>query len=272
MRPLTYEAIILADSINEFGNRLTTMKITLPRFILAQLNTHRIFSKNAASSRAVPVSRVIQTVIDSPFIPTFATNRAGMQAGQALSPVRHALAIGLWKLGVYTSVGISYLLSKLGVHKQWSNRPLEPYAWETVIVSSTGWSNFFKQRLDGHAQPEMQTIARLMYEAMQASTPQMMRAGEWHLPYIQPHERICFTIKEQICISTARVARVSYARHEEFFSLKKDIARHDDMLRLGHMSPFEHVAQAWTAPDRKGNFIGWQQYRKLVQPEDVTLE
>lgn len=269
---LFFDAIVLADSIAPSGKRLTTLKITIPRCILAQFNTHRMFSKNVASSRAIPVSKAIASILHSPFIPDFASNQAGMQAGQSLSPVRHALAVMLWRYSLYSSAAIAYFLSKLGVHKQWSNRPLEPYSWTTVIVSSTCWSNFFKLRLDHHAQPEMQTIARLMREAIQASTPRRLAFGQWHLPYIADHERHCFSLEDQICMSTARIARVSYARHEEFFSLEKDKARHDDMTLNGHMSPLEHVAMALDSAERVGNFIGWKQYRKQVELERATLE
>jgi hypothetical protein len=62
-------AKIVADSLSIHGDRLTTLLITFPRFILAEVNTHRMLSKNTSSSRAIPFEKMIQSVEKDPFIP-----------------------------------------------------------------------------------------------------------------------------------------------------------------------------------------------------------
>ena len=52
------KAVIAADSINVKGKRITTFIVTMPRIVLAELNTHRVFSRNSASSRAIPFTKM----------------------------------------------------------------------------------------------------------------------------------------------------------------------------------------------------------------------
>ena len=51
---MAYHAEVLIDSVNPAGQRLTTFVLRFPRFVLSEFNTHRMFSRNASSSRAIP--------------------------------------------------------------------------------------------------------------------------------------------------------------------------------------------------------------------------
>jgi hypothetical protein len=81
-----YDVKVLADSIYGLSSgqtaRITTMQVTFPRFILAEINTHRAFSRNSASSRAIPTEKIIEQVVTNPFIPeTFNRRVKGMGVG-----------------------------------------------------------------------------------------------------------------------------------------------------------------------------------------------
>jgi thymidylate synthase ThyX len=261
-------ARIIADSTCN-GHRLTTVDVCLPRFLLAELNTHRMFSRNSASSRAIPVRRRIRDVLARPFVPeAFGANKAGMQAGGPIGALRATFAAGVWWVALYAAVGCAYLLSVAGVHKQWANRLLEPFAYTTVIVSATEWANFFAQRLHPDAQPEMQQVARAIFDAMEASVPRTLREGEWHLPYVQPDET-WRPVEERIRLSVARCARVSYLTHDGKRSAEADFALYARLVEGRHLSPFEHAARAggtW------GNFRGWTQARAGVDGSSGGME
>jgi hypothetical protein len=60
---MTHSTKILADSISPDGVRLTTLEVVMPRIVLAEFNTHRMLSRNSASSRAIPIEKMIRMVI-----------------------------------------------------------------------------------------------------------------------------------------------------------------------------------------------------------------
>lgn len=284
-------AKVVLDSVQPDGVRLTTMEIVLPKFCLAQLNTHRSLSKNAASSRAVPIERVIHRVMNDPVIPIrWGKNQPGMQAREALVGTPAALSLGAWLMARDECVHRACQLLEHGVHKEIVNRLLEPWLYVPVLVSGTGraWRHFFALRCGDEAQPEMATAAQEASLAHQQSTPCALRYGEWHLPYVQPDDRdvrrcACPSCVSDIYamlrkISTARCARVSYLNHEGKRDLAKDIELHDRLLRPGHpphASPFEHIAKAVGVGQGvhrhnplSGNYEpGWVQYRKTLAGE-----
>lgn len=269
-----YVARVLADSVNRYGNRLTTMEVTFPRIVLAEFNTHRMFSRNSASSRAIPVERRIKAVVDDPFVPAaFGANKRGMQA-VGTEDVDQAVARRLWLEACDSAVCSARLMADSKVHKQWANRLLEPFLWHTALVSATEWDNFFALRCHADAQPEIRSIAMLMRDALRQSEPVAMVRGQWHLPYVGDGEVRTTTLHERIKMSVARSARLSYLAHDAVErDLFRDYALHDDLLARGHMSPFEHQATP-TAFEQAGhgNFRGWQQYRKFILGEDVFGE
>jgi hypothetical protein len=142
-----YSAKILADSVGAHGVRLTTFELCYPRMIHSEFMTHRMISRNAASSRAIPVEKMIKRVEEDPVEPLFwGANQKGMQAHQALTGLSLSLAQGYWEDAQYQAVSFARRLADVGAHKQIVNRILEPFSWITVIASATEWGNFINLR------------------------------------------------------------------------------------------------------------------------------
>lgn len=260
---------IIADSLSPAGTRLTTFVCTYPRFIHSEIMTHRDKSRNAASSRAIPVSKMLKLVISEPAMPVYwGQNQSGMQANVELPKSKQWLAKKIWIGASYISVGAAWLMSKLGVHKQITNRLIEPWAHMTVIISGTEWGNFFNLRAHPDAQPEFQELAYRMLVDYKNSEPKVLRSGQWHLPFITDEIHKGYTTKQLLKIVTARCARVSYLNFEGNIDAAKDYALHDRLFEQGHMSPFEHAARAEAEPMMSGNFCGFTQYRKLIPNEN----
>lgn len=268
------KAEIVADSIAPSGSRITTFVLTYPRFIHAEFMTHRMFSRNASSSRAIPVKKSIQMVRDNPVIPlAFTKNQKGMQGGEALDQEAHDKAVAAWLEGRDRAVAIAEKLADLEVHKQYANRILEPYAHITVVVTSTDWDNFFALRCHYMAQPEICELAMQMYAAYCSSKTKLLQTGEWHLPFTDDLQGV-WKIEDAIIRSVARCARVSYLNHDGTSSMfEQDKQLYDRLLGSVpiHASPAEHQAMALEDGElRSGNFKGWLQYRKTLEGENVT--
>ena len=141
-------ATIVADSLGPNGDRVTSILVTFPRFILAELNTHRMLSKNSASSRAIPLNKVIESVTNNPFIPiAWQKKHKGMQGTEYftdISEINHLCK--LWLEGRDESVMLAEALNIKGITKQLCNRLLEPFMWHTVLITATEFENFFKLR------------------------------------------------------------------------------------------------------------------------------
>lgn len=278
---MAYAAKVVADSISESGSRLTTLEVTFPRMVLAEFNTHRDFSRNSASSRAIPVAKQLERIKSDPYIPIhWGANQSGMQAYTELDEEKRAEALKLWLSARDAAVSHVEQLMAIGLHKQITNRLLEPFMWHTVIVTATKWRNFWGLRANPDAQPEIRKAAELMRAAYDNSTPRLVKDGEWHLPYIQQDEMEWArnNIDLAIKVSVGRCARVSYLTHDGTRDHEKDIELYDRLVGSGHMSPLEHVAtpmkkglNALAALDSQrrlqGNFEGWEQHRKTVPNE-----
>jgi len=304
---MPFDAKVLADSVSPAGHRLTTLEATFPRFVLAEFNTHRVFSRNSASSRAIPIAKQLRRVLEDPYVPIeFGANQPGMQAGPALEGEKREAAEAEWLrarddavrhvLGLVTDPrevrgDLLAALERveeatgtrerpeawLNVHKQVANRLLEPFIWHTVIVTATEWENFWNLRCHPDAQPEIRLIAERMRDAFEASRPTELTEGEWHLPLVRPEDREEGTSSEDLIkISAGRCARVSYLTHAGVRDLEADIQLHDRLLESGHMSPLEHPARPLTAAELaerewSGNFHGWFSYRKTISGEANPL-
>lgn len=272
---MAYGAKIIADSIGKSGHRLTTMEVTFPRLVLAEFNTHRVFSRNSASSRAIPVNKQLDRIKNDPFAPEYwGANQSGMQAFAELDNESRELARTEWLAARDDTVAHVEKLLDIGLHKQITNRLLEPFMWHTVVVTATEWSNFFALRANEMAQPEIRTIAEMMLDIYEKSTPRELADDEWHLPLIQPEEYDGVFEKSEDArkISAARCARVSYLTHDGKRDLSADITLYTRLTSGGHMSPLEHVARPLTSEElveseHRGNFRGWIQLRKLVPNE-----
>lgn len=265
-----FAARVLADSISPRGVRLTTLEVTLPRIVLAEFNTHRVFSRNSASSRAIPVEKRIADVEADPFVPeAFGKNQKGMQATDVLSVDEESLARGAWLNALQYAVTYAGELARVGVHKQLANRLLEPFSWHTIIVTATEWSNFYALRCNPMAQPEIRRAAELMRDAMLKSGPNHLPEGGWHLPLVRDVEHEEFQVADLVKLSAARCARVSYLTHDGRRDPQADLALYDRLASAGHMSPLEHPARATNHRSFVGNFCGWAQHRKEIAGEDV---
>lgn len=299
------EAKVIADSISPEGVRLTTMQVKFHRFILPEWNTHRMFSRNAASSRAIPVTKMIENVRNNPAIPIhIGKNMPGMQAKEELIGAERDAALKVWLNARDCALESAEKLNALGVHKQVVNRLLEPFMWTSVVVTgiAEAYANFFNLRYHPDAQPEIQELARVVYEAIEASKPTELAHDEWHLPYVEHWELGAFGpvqvyLREKHVvwsddmfwelarkISAARCCRVSYNKHDGSKSTVEEDLKLCERL-IGsvplHASPFEHQATPdilrndgfmvwWENESEHGNLPGWRQYRKMLPNEYVT--
>lgn len=300
------QAFILADSISPRGERLITFLCTFPRFILAEVNTHKMLSKSSASSRAVPIAKRIASIESDPFVPAaFGKNKPGMQSTEVLSDSDAEHARDLWKCARDYEIEVARQLSALEVHKQYANRRLEADSYHTAIITGTEWSNFFALRDNPDAQPEFRELAICMREARDKSTP---IEQPLHLPYVQCHDyeelsRDC-TPEDMLLISSARCARVSYLTHAGERNVAADVKLAQRLTESGHMAPFEHAARVMSLREYKlcervrfewdtigrqfrlmydssgqvmrdhymGNVQGWVQARKMIANEhDFSL-
>lgn len=265
------KATIIKDSISENGIRLTTIELQQWRPLLAEFNTHRMFSRNSASSRAIPVKTMLKNILKAPFEPVvWGKNVSGMQAKEELTGYNLILAKFLWKFACYSNVAFAYLLNKVGLHKQWANRIVEPWQVTNTIVTATEWDNFIQLRCHSDAQPEIELLANNIRDALKESKPELLLEGGWHLPYVTEDEynNEKYSIDDLIKISVARCARVSYNNHDGTkTTLEQDIKLYDRLVGSfpQHMSPSEH--QATPAKDKKfyKNFKGWKQHRSFIE-------
>lgn len=264
-----FSAKVIADSVGFNGSRLTTMEITYPRIVHAEMLRHRVFSRNTASSRAIPIARVIEQVRTNPFIPLhWGAAQKGMQAYAEVNSEAQADVTALWLSQSRLACKVAETMSQdLGLHKQVVNRLLEPWVWVTEIVTATQWSNFFHLRCHEAAEPHCQKIAYLMREAYLASTAEYLQFGEWHLPYGDVPAGT--SLEDQLKVATARLSRASYVKQDSVKSLLDDLDQHDTLAASGHWSPFEHCAQSvMHGNSNGGNFgNGWRQYRKTFSRE-----
>jgi len=276
---------IIADSITENEDRITTFQLRYPRIIHSELMTHRVFSRSAASNRAIPTNKLIESIDNNLILPfKYLTNIPGMQGGEELNEENISeckyLITKHWK-------DTKLLVEKLHeykLHKQNCNRYLEPFQCIDVVVTSTEWDNFFKLRTDDKTvQPEMYELATIMKETIHKSIPTVI-IHNYHTPYSN------ISSKEQ---SVARCARVSYLKHDNTeSSLVEDKLLHDNLLEHKHMSPFEHVARPLTQYEKEvankvnsiylkynlnnilnnpfcvANFTGWVSYRREIESRD----
>lgn len=272
-------AKVIKDSM--FGNsRLITMEVEFHRFILPEVNTHRVFSRNYQSSRAVPVKNMIKQVWSNPAIPVeFGKNKSGMQADEAVNHKR--LAEFLWRAGAKLSAIMAYLMMKVGVHKQVTNRIIEPFMSTKGVITASyeGWESFFKLRIHPDAQPEIRAIALKIHDAISSSKPQSLKSGEWHLPYVDSK----IGNIDNIMKSTSCVAQVSYRKLDDSIDKAKMIYSMLNLPEDGvekedppHYSPAEHVAKyaKGVSGFKSGNFDSRNiyQYRKMLETGEEKNE
>jgi len=277
-------AEIIADSINSQNKaRLTTFVLKFPRIVLAEMNTHRMISKNSASSRAIPFKKMVAMVENEPFIPlAFQKDHSGMQGNEYLEGEQLEMAKKRWLMARDSAVHMARCLNEeSGVTKQLCNRVLEPFMMHTVIATGTDWANFFALRAHPAAEIHIADLAHKMLKAYNESEPRHLTTGEWHIPFGDKFDdsrlvgRTMDSSKKEleelkVKIATARCARVSYMNFEGKDDYDADFKLHDILASQGHWSPFEHCAMANNFDGYVGNFKGFKQYRKLFDGENKS--
>jgi len=277
---MTIEVKIIEDSITSTKARLTTFQLRYHRYIHSEYLTHRLFSRNASSSRAIPIKRMLKDIEDDPAIPVhFGKNQKGMQAREEMDEFQSRACEELWLEARDNALSYARALDSMGLHKQLVNRITEPWAHISVVCTATEFDNFFQLRCHPDAQPEIKVLAEQMRDLYYSQIPRRLNIGQWHLPYITDEERyapgnqnrygILKNENNLIRASVARCARVSYLTHDkEKPEMDLDIALYDRLVASKHLSPTEHIATPLADPGQwSGNFKGWCQFRKCLKGE-----
>lgn len=311
---------ILSSQLWRQPHRLDTVLATYPRWIHAEGRTHRALridegleflprtpspmedpalSRNAASSRAIPVAKMIEDILSHPAVPIFwGKNVAGMQANEELSPPHARKARDIWLSSMDAAIKHARAMVELGIddeerpigaHKQIVNRMLEPYMHIRVLFSATEWSNFLALRIHAAAEPHIQMLAREIKACLDLPAMQDLRPGEWHLPFILPEERAAIAaepfydpaIDHLRALSTARCASTSYMTVDSLpMTIPRALELHRKLVGASplHASPAEHIAMAdekvdtmlstWRYKPQHRNYVGFRQYRAML-PNDT---
>lgn len=293
-------AQVIKDSTNWLGNRLTTLILVYPRYIHSEFMTHRVLSKNSASSRAIPTAKIVEDVRENTVMPIWTRKAKGMQ-GEIITDEKLIETLNAdWIFSRNFVINEAWALDAAGVHKQNANRILEPFQNIKVICTGTEWSNFFQLRDHKDAMPEIQELSRAIKKAMEDSKPEFLNEAEWHIPFGDKFEddhlsRVGETpnilIDKRVKISVARCARISYNTFDGEIDYGKDMELYDRLVKSNpkHLSPTEHQARVPMGHELgsfsstyiskelgkyeyvRGKYIsnlqGWIQYRKIIENE-----
>lgn len=300
---MTVKARIIADSINSRGTRLTTFELEYPRIIHSELLTHRVFSRNGASSRAIPVNTMLDLIEANPAMPShWGKNQPGMQAQEELGELEKESVKKLWLSACKSAVSHARVMNDIKAHKQVINRITEPYQHMKVVLTGTDFANWFWLRDHTDADPTIAELAGKMLMSYNRNTPEWLRDGQWHLPYVNylttrttqqyfdTNAQDEITLEQALMISSSSAAQVSYRKTDG--SLEKAQMVYDRLVNSTpvHASPFEHCAMCFddavnsdgewskglTHVNREGvyfsgNLRDWIQYRQLL-PNNVKQE
>lgn len=264
-------AKVVADSISPAGVRITTFELEYPRIIHSELMTHRVFSRNAMSSRAIPIKTMIEQVINNPARPVrFGANQPGMQDKGG----DHTVQLGAgytaeewWQLAALSAAKFAEEFALQGYHKQVGNRLLEPFQRMKMVLTATEFNNFWWLRVDKDADPTIYQLSDVMKTAYDESTPEKLKPGMWHTPYVdhvyamapgsgdfdepefegycvldEDNKPVKLTLEEALSISSSCCAQVSYRRLNSTKDKALDIYEKLLSGNKVHASPFEHQA------------------------------
>lgn len=291
------------------GARIDTLICEYPRVIHSQLMTHRVFSKNSSSTRAIPLEKAIEQINADPAEYIWTQNQAGMQGEVFTDPSKLHDLEEVFHTAKENAMYMAHKLLTLGAHKQNAGRLLEPFQNIKIVLTSTEWENWDWLRIDGAAQGEIAELARAIKKARDEAEPMMLKEGELHVPFVErersagtgdliysipaPGKDIWFTAEQALKVSASVCAQTSYRNSD--YSLEKAEKMYEMLTGSDHIhaSPFEH--QALTIPefnqndgrhsqwpkgvthvDRKGNLWsgnlkGFIQHRQLIKGHDYAL-
>ena len=256
---MTISAKILAYSRDYKGRYIVSWELEYPRFIHGEFMTHRLFSRNAASSRAIPVQSMIDAIRANPAKPIhWGQNQPGMQASVELEGDSRRLVQDCWEAAMWAATRHAEFMISEGAHKQIANRILEPFQTMKTVMTATCLDNFFWLRNHEDAQPEIKELARLMWEALKAATAFELKPGEWHLPYVhtvrdpssgkvryfdKPIGLMTeYTLEEALAVSSSCCAQVSYRKLDDTLEKAHIVFQRLVDSKPVHASPFEHQA------------------------------
>lgn len=272
-------ATVISDSVhpNVKTARITTFEVVAPRFLLAEVNTHGVIARSAASSRAIPVGKRRAEIAQTMFVPDrMYYNQPGMKGSVPLTPDDRQKAVNLWRDICFKVLDAQQSLIDLNLHKQHANRIAEPWAYYKGVMTATEWDNFFALRISSEAQPEFDELARAMQAAMNDSIPVRRRS---HMPYADDLDHAEVPYDDRLMVSVARCARVSYKTFDgKPSTIEADKELYQQLLTSRHMSPFNHVAHTdgarydpqensyyWTNPEAQERFWGWISERYYIE-------
>ena len=296
------KATVLADSTSAYtGVRAISYELEYPRFIHSEFMTHRQVSKNSASSRAIPTQKLIEQVQDNPAMPVcWGKNQSGMQAKEELYGNDLDTTKEAWRYAAGNAASFARILHGMNLHKQTTNRVLEPFQIMKVVCTATEWNNFFWLRDHADAQPEIKVLAEKMLEAKNKSKTTTLFNGEWHLPYLFSYRKnrsgklhysfdkdtdnlIC--LDDAVMLSVSLCAQTSYRNSNSTVEKAKEIYSRLVESEPCHASPTEHqllsrdtsparhdelTKQGWTHLSFRdgmwwsGNIRGFVQLRQLI--------
>lgn len=296
---------VIADSISA-GSRMVTLELEYPRFIHSELMTHRMLSKNAASSRAIPIKKMHETITEKTAMPIhWGKNQPGMSAKEEVDDLVKQSAEGVWIAARDSMLNHSTVMSDMGLHKQIANRITEPFQLMKTVISGTEWANLIWLRHHPDAQPEFFELADCIVKCLEQSDSMLIVSGEWHTPYVHRFRDIDGVLQyldsngeklskeDAIKVSSSCCAQVSYRRNDDSLEKAKDIFARLIESEPIHASPIEHQAtpmkfkdaglyaqdmnptiweEGITHMDRdrqywSGNLRGFIQHRKLIASE-----
>lgn len=301
---MTITAKIIADSINPRGTRITTFELVYPRMIHSELMTHRMFSRNSASSRAIPVKSMLDLIEADPAMPVhWGKNQPGMQANEELNEIDKKSVQGLWFTACKEAVSVARVMNDIGAHKQVINRITEPYQHMKVVLTATdgAYENWFWLRDHKDADPTIHELASKMKVEYDGSDPVNLKFGEWHLPYVNvihdcdivgnslnkyyagdkddPSSWVEVNLEQALMISASCCAQVSYRKTDGSLEKAETVFKRLIESEPMHASPVEHQALCFdnkyywpvgtTHRDKNGvyysgNLKDYIQYRQLI--------
>jgi len=301
-QPQLQVEVILASASYNNPFPIYTIRMRYPRPIHGEIMTHRDFSRNARSSRAVPVLTMLNEVRTIPYVPWhWGKNQKGMQADEECNvPIyfqdfeNDQLEMSREEAWLYArdmAANIAEGFMNSGYHKQNPNRLLEPFSWIDTLITSTKWDNFLWLRQHHAAEPHLQDLANLVAQAIEEAKVQNIGLNEWHLPYISDQELSMYNLDTLKKLSAARCARISYKPFNGDSTIEAEISRYNLLVtdERVHASPIEHQATPdvpinqrsahekpknkiiWANSALHGNLTGWIQARKLVPNEVYTF-
>lgn len=269
-----YSARIILDNYNPITkSRCTTFEFTMPKWLVAEFNTHRMIAKNSASSRAIPTHKLIEVVENNPVKPIdFREKNTGMVAETIVNASDIQYLYDEWIAA--SKDALKHVKNMLaignGVDKQRVNRLLEPFMWTTVVATATEWDNFFMLRNNSAAQPEFGLIAAIAQQLYDTNYPEEIQPNNWHLPYISPDEYRELTLEQDIpafvvaFASTARIARVTYVNQDKKYGFFEEVERGIKLAKDRHMSPLDQVAMATYSREFFGHSHSFRPLRKYL--------